>query len=161
MGPQVAPPDLQTTAGMAPEMDTQALVGALRSRGSMPAGLLEAMRPTPMTPETMAHAAVVGGLNPGIPTHVTQGYAQQDQQRMQQAAMIDRVQQHRHDAEAKRLGAASTVLKDMLFGPNAVQDEATRGVLSKQYAQTLGQTTGMQLPPGVSAYSVRVSRSCL
>jgi hypothetical protein len=103
-----------------------------------------------MSPGGVYGAAAAGGLNPSHPNPVMQQYGQQQDRNMQQAEMIERVTARKQAAANAQLKASHDVLKDMLFGKNAVEDESTRGVLSKQYSQVLSQVTGMQLPQGVT-----------
>jgi hypothetical protein len=122
------------------------IIDALRSRGTMPSGLMESMRPPMMTPATMAASAITGGLNPTGVNPVDQRLHQENQENMQRMQMIDKIQERQRIARKEQLAASNTVLKDMLFGPNAIEDEKTRGPIAQQYFGNLKETTGLELP---------------
>ena len=138
------PVDMQTAGGMAPPPDAQSLVGMLRSGGSPPAGLMEAMRPPTMTPATMFASAVTGGLNPGAPNPMVQQQNEQQRMQMQQAQLIEKVQARRQQ-EAMQRDQYLDGLTDILIKSN---DPDARLVGWTNKAKRM-QQFGIQLPPTV------------
>lgn len=145
MEDQVTPPDMQVAGAASPPQDTQGLIGAMRSQGSIPSNLMESLR----SPRAAFAMAAAGGMNPGQPNPVFQQGMQLQNQQMQQYEMIQKQKERKAKQEMEKNKTTNSILEKLLFGDNAVENEDTRNILAKQYASGLSSAMGQPLPSGV------------
>ena len=152
----------QQAAGVAPGMGEPisqgGLLDALRSRGTLPA-----MLPAQMLAQSMGQAGpgpnaglgvgsamlnAAHGGNPALNPYLQQYQAQQNEQ-VKQGLQYQQLQQHQTQLQQKQNEMSLTIQKDLLFGPNRIEDEKVRGPLAQTYGKSVSAQIGMPLPEGV------------
>jgi len=158
--PNTQAPDLQSATGVpAPPapMSQPGLIDALRSQGTpplLPANMLsQSMQqsgPGPSIGLAMGSGALNAGSggNAALNPYLQQYQAQQNAQ-VQEALHYQHLQQQQAAQQLHRDELSNAIYKDLLFGPNAVEDEKVRGPLAAQYGQGISKVTGSPLSTGL------------
>ena len=157
------PVDLAAAGGTESPANQNQMLDALRPRGGLSEGLLDALKPAPPSTSRLFAEAVTGGLNPAGVNHYRAERLQQEQQAQRQALMtaqmamqrqsqMEAIQARKAQREYQQNKAAFDALNKMVFDP-AIPLSARQG-LAKQFGAQAKQFLGIEIPTSILDQSI-------